>query len=165
MEKTFQLEIITPERQFFTGPVESLVLPALDGEYGVLPGHEPVVTAVEPGEARFKADGVWHEVIVTQGFAEITSEYAVLLVSTAEKPEEIDAARESLRIFVKELHDVEGASGIQIDTGGFMSFADMFFDNAFLDMYVQMQISEARQQVAAAIQQVEAVREALNGRL
>ena len=46
-----------------------------------------------------------------------------------------------------------------------MSFADMFFDNAFLDMYVQMQISEARQQVAAAIQQVEAVREALNGRL
>ena len=78
---------------------------------------------------------------------------------------EIDAAREALRIFVKELHDVEGASGIQIDTGGFMSFADMFFDNAFLDMYVQMQISEARQQVAAAIQQVEAVREALNGRL
>ena len=78
---------------------------------------------------------------------------------------EIDAAREALRVFVKELHDVEGASGIQIDTGGFMSFADMFFDNAFLDMYVQMQISEARQQVAAAIQQVEAVREALNGRL
>ena len=75
MGKTFQLEIITPERQFYTGPVESLVLPALDGEYGVLPGHEPVVTAVEPGEARFKADGVWHNVIVTQGFAEITSEY------------------------------------------------------------------------------------------
>ena len=37
----------------------------------------------------------------------------------------------------------------------------MFFDNAFLDMYVQMQINEARQQVAAAIQQVEAVRDAL----
>ena len=53
---------------------------------------------------------------------------------------EIDAAREALRVFVKELHDVEGASGIQIDTGGFMSFADMFFDNAFLDMYVQMRI-------------------------
>ena len=69
------------------------MLPALDGEYGVLPGHEPVVTAVEPGEARFKVDGTWHNVIVTQGFAEITSEYAVVLVSTAEKPEEIDAAR------------------------------------------------------------------------
>lgn len=93
MEKTFQLEIITPERQFYTGPVESLVLPALDGEYGVLPSHEPVVTAVEPGEARFKVDGVWHNAIVTQGFAEITSEYVVVLVATAEKPEEIDEAR------------------------------------------------------------------------
>ena len=93
MKKTFQLEIITPERQFYTGQVESLVLPALDGEYGVLPGHEPVVTAVEPGEACFKVDGTWHNVIVTQGFAEITSEYAVVLVSTAERPEEIDAAR------------------------------------------------------------------------
>ena len=93
MEKCFQLEIITPERRFYSGQVESLILPALDGEYGVLPGHEPVVAGVEPGEARFKAEGVWHSVIVTQGFAEITSEYVVVLVSTAEKPEEIDAAR------------------------------------------------------------------------
>ena len=93
MEKTFQLEIITPERQFFTGPVEKLTLPALDGEYGVLPGHEPVVTAIEPGEARYQVDGVWHSVIVTQGFAELTSDYAVVLVATAERPEEIDALR------------------------------------------------------------------------
>ena len=93
MEKTFQLEIVTPERQFFTGPVESLMLPALDGEYGVLPGHEPVVTAVEPGEVRYKVDGVWHTAVVTQGFAEIMSDYAVVLVATAERPEDIDEAR------------------------------------------------------------------------
>lgn len=93
MEKTFQLEIVTPERQFFTGPVESLMLPALDGEYGVLPGHEPVVTAVEPGEVRYKVDGVWHSVIVTQGLAELMSDYAILLVAAAERPEDIDAAR------------------------------------------------------------------------
>lgn len=77
---------------------------------------------------------------------------------------EIDAARDALRVFVRELRDVEGAPGFQIDTSGFLSFADMFFDNAFLDMYVQMQINEARQQVAAAIQQVEAVRDALTHR-
>ena len=93
MDKTFQLEIITPERQFFTGQVESLVLPALDGEYGVLPGHESVVTAVEPGEARYKVDGVWQTVVVTQGLAEIMSDYAIVLVAAAERPEEIDAAR------------------------------------------------------------------------
>ena len=38
MENTFYLEIITPDRQFYTGPADSLVMPALDGEYGVQPG-------------------------------------------------------------------------------------------------------------------------------
>lgn len=93
MGKTFQLEILTPERPFFNGPVESLVLPAMDGEFGVLADHEPVVTAIEPGEARFKADGVWHYAVVTQGFAEITPDSTVVLVATAERPEEIDEAR------------------------------------------------------------------------
>ena len=93
MEKTFMLEIITPEKQFFTGEVESLIIPAVDGSYGVQAGHEPIVTAIEPGEARYKVDGVWYTAVVTQGFAEIMSDYAVLLVSTAECPEDIDEAR------------------------------------------------------------------------
>ncbi|HJD22090.1 MAG TPA: F0F1 ATP synthase subunit epsilon [Candidatus Gemmiger faecigallinarum] len=93
MAKTFLLEIVTPERQFFTGEVESLIIPAVDGSYGVEPGHEPVVTAVEPGEARYRVNGQWQSVVVTQGFAEIMSDYAVVLVSTAERPEDIDEAR------------------------------------------------------------------------
>ena len=51
---TFYLEIITPERQFYIGPAEALVFPAVDGEMGVYPGHEPAVTAVEPGELRYR---------------------------------------------------------------------------------------------------------------
>ncbi|PWM62313.1 MAG: ATP synthase F1 subunit epsilon [Subdoligranulum variabile] len=93
MANTFLLEIVTPEKQVFTGQVESLILPAVDGSYGVQPGHEPVVTAVEPGTTRYKADGQWHELVVMQGFAEIMSDYAVVLVSAAERPEDIDAAR------------------------------------------------------------------------
>lgn len=93
MAKTFLLEIVTPEKQFFTGQVESLILPAVDGSYGVQAGHEPVVTAIEPGEARYLADGRWHDLVVTQGFAEIMSDYAVVLVSAAERPEDIDATR------------------------------------------------------------------------
>lgn len=93
MAKTFLLEIVTPEKQFFTGQVESLILPAVDGSYGIEAGHEPVVTAIEPGEARYKADGEWHDLVVTQGFAEIMSDYAVVLVSAAERPEDIDQAR------------------------------------------------------------------------
>ena len=56
---TFYLEIITPERQFYIGPAEALVFPAVDGEMGVYPGHEPAVTAVEPESCatRWTANG------------------------------------------------------------------------------------------------------------
>ena len=46
MAKNFQLEIITPEKLFFKGETDSLIMPALDGEYGVQAGHEPIVTAL-----------------------------------------------------------------------------------------------------------------------
>ena len=93
MAKTLYLEIITPEKQFFTGNVEGIVLPALDGQYGVQPGHEPVVTALRPGTVRFQTDGTPHEVVVSDGFAEIMPDYCILLVSSAERPDEIDRAR------------------------------------------------------------------------
>ena len=78
---TFYLEIITPERQFYIGPAEALVFPAVDGEMGVYPGHEPAVTAVEPGELRYKVDGKWEPAAVGAGFVEI------------KHPEEIDRKR------------------------------------------------------------------------
>ena len=91
MAKTLYLEIITPEKQFFTGNVEGIVLPALDGQYGVQPGHEPIVTALEPGNVRYCVDGAWKEIVVTQGFAEIMPDYAIMLVSTAERPMKLTA--------------------------------------------------------------------------
>ena len=84
MENTFYLEIITPDRQFYTGPATNLTMPALDGEYGVQPGHEPVVTALRPGTVRFHAEGIRHEVVVSDGFAEIMPDYVILLVSRTE---------------------------------------------------------------------------------
>ena len=74
---------------------------------------------------------------------------------------ELDAARDALRALAREVRDVEHAGAFEIETGGFLSFADMFFDNAFLDVYVQAQIGEAKRQVAGAIQQVETLREQL----
>ena len=76
---TFTLEIITPERQFYIGPAQALVLPAVDGEMGIYPGHEPVVTAIEPGQLRYKTEDKWQPAAVGAGFAE--------------HPEEIDRKR------------------------------------------------------------------------
>ena len=89
----FYLEIITPERQFYIGPAEAIIFPAVDGEMGVYPGHEPVVTAIEPGELKFKTGGEWKPAAVGAGFAEIKPDYVILLVGFAERPEEIDLKR------------------------------------------------------------------------
>ena len=92
-DATFYLEIITPERQFYIGPAQALVLPIVDGEMGVHAGHEPAATALEPGELRYKVDGKWELAAVGSGFAEIKPDYVILLASFAEHPEEIDRNR------------------------------------------------------------------------
>ena len=78
---TFYLEIITPERQFYIGPAQALIFPAVDGQMGVYAGHAPTVTAIEPGELRYKVDDEWEPAAV------------ILLVGFAEHPEEIDRKR------------------------------------------------------------------------
>ena len=121
MAAQFELEILTPERQFFVGLAEAIVLPSIDGSYGVQAGHEPVVIAVEPGELQYQIDGTWHRAAVGQGFAEIMPEYVILLAATAEHPEEIDEARarrakeraeEAARKAWREQFDVASARGV-----------------------------------------------------
>lgn len=90
---TFSLEVLTPDRQFFAGQVDFVILPILDGEYGIQAGHEPVVTIVKPGTLRYRIDGEWHTAAVTSGIAEVMHDYTILLLSAAEHPEEIDIAR------------------------------------------------------------------------
>lgn len=93
MANTFYLEIIAVDRQFYIGQAEALTLPIQDGQYGVLPGHEATVVAVEPGEMRYQVDGKWNPAIASGGFAEITPDYVIVLVSAAEHPDEIDFKR------------------------------------------------------------------------
>lgn len=93
MANTFHLEIITPSRVFYSGPAQDLIMPVLDGLYGVQAGHEPVVTAIEPGELQFRVAGEWQKAAVTTGFAEVLPEKTILLVAAAEHPEEIDLKR------------------------------------------------------------------------
>ena len=89
----FHVKIISSTRTFYEGVCHCLILPAVDGEMGIYPGHEPVVTVIEPGELRYKAEGQWEPAAVGSGFAEIKPDYVILLVSSAEHPEEIDRKR------------------------------------------------------------------------
>lgn len=57
MAAEFHLEVLASDRVFYTGPCESVTIPALDGELGVLAGHSELVTAIEPGMLRFRVPG------------------------------------------------------------------------------------------------------------
>ena len=75
--------------------------------------------------------------------------------------DEIDEAKRALRIFVKELDDVDEATGLNVELGSGLQFADIFFDGVLADWIAQNKIDRARQQVADAMRQVYAVRSQL----
>ena len=91
--KTFKFELYATDRVFYNGLCESLIIPASDGEYGVLYGHEPVVLAVLAGEMRFTVNGTLYEVAVGDGIADVTSELVTVLTDFAEYSDEIDLIR------------------------------------------------------------------------
>ena len=98
MEK-FILNITASSGEFYQGYCESLTLPTGDGVYGVQAGHNPVLVALHMGIAKFTVDGETREVLVGDGIAEVTPTFVLLLVDSAERPEDIDRNRaEAARI-------------------------------------------------------------------
>lgn len=75
--------------------------------------------------------------------------------------DEIEAAKYALRGFARELADVDGSAGLNVEVDGFLQFADFFFDGIVSDWLVQSKIDKAKQQVAQAIREVETVKRRL----
>jgi F-type H+-transporting ATPase subunit epsilon len=86
------LTIVTPEGQAFNGEVESVVLPGVEGEFGVLEGHEPFLTALQIGGLEVH-DGEDRYAAVGSGFAEIHGSEVSVMVSSCEWADEIDVER------------------------------------------------------------------------
>ena len=82
MAKTFYLEIIATDRIFFKGEVEHLVITAIDGLLGILPGHEPVVTSLPTGELKYMVNGVWKYAAISEGFIQVMPDKAVILADS-----------------------------------------------------------------------------------
>lgn len=93
MSDTFYIEILTPDRKFFWGDVESLVVNTPSGGIGILKDHMPIVTLIDVGDIKIKKDNNWIEAVLGQGFMEVKQNRAIILVDTAEWPDEIDINR------------------------------------------------------------------------
>lgn len=94
MAKTFHLTILTPEHEFFNGQVEMLDVSALDGKMCVLADHAPTVVGLTEGELDFRdAEGRTRWAAASDGFMTITQDETVMMLQSAEWPEDIDRVR------------------------------------------------------------------------
>ena len=100
---SFILNITASSGEFYQGSCESMVLPVKDGVYGVQAGHSPVLVAIHMGMLQFTVNGETRDVLVGDGIAEVTPAYVMVLVDSAERPEDIDKNRaEAARIRAEE---------------------------------------------------------------
>ena len=91
---TFQVHILDADRTLYEGPCVSLTIPASDGERGILAHHSSMMAAVVPGMLRFQPPGEEVQLAaVSPGMVKVENNEVLVLVDSAERPEEIDEAR------------------------------------------------------------------------
>lgn len=93
MAEKLKLELVTPYKRVLSEEVDEVTAPGLIGEFGVLPGHTPLLTTLRIGELTYKqANRVFH-VAVNWGYVEVEEDTVTVLVETAEPADQIDLAR------------------------------------------------------------------------
>ncbi|HEX8187769.1 MAG TPA: F0F1 ATP synthase subunit epsilon [Pyrinomonadaceae bacterium] len=88
-----QLDVITPERRLLSEQADSVTVPGLGGELGILPGHTPLISALQTGVLSYAQGAATRRLLVSGGFVEVNNDRVSVLADLAEFPEEVDAAR------------------------------------------------------------------------
>jgi F-type H+-transporting ATPase subunit epsilon len=103
------LEIVTPEAKVYSDTIDSVVIPTVEGEIGILPGHIPLLTQVEHGELRVTKGNVTHWLAVGNGFAQIDGDTVRVLAESAITEEKIDesAVEAAMKRAEKELEEAK----------------------------------------------------------
>lgn len=89
----FPLEIVTPDRMFFSGEVESVIVRGVDGDLAVLKNRAPLVTPLKIGKVRIIIDGKEKVAALCNGYIKVSKEKTTIISDSAEWPEEIDIKR------------------------------------------------------------------------
>ncbi|MGN0687957.1 MAG: ATP synthase F1 subunit epsilon [Oscillospiraceae bacterium] len=89
----FKLEIITPEKKFFDGETEQIVVRTTVGDVGILNGHEPYCAALGIGQMRIMFNGKFRHAATSGGIIKVNREKTVILVDSCEWADEIDVSR------------------------------------------------------------------------
>ncbi|GAC1358737.1 MAG: F0F1 ATP synthase subunit epsilon [Ktedonobacteraceae bacterium] len=109
---TLHVEVVTAERELYNGEAEIVDAPGADGQIGILPRHEALLTLLSAGPLVIKLRGAEETLFVSGGFLEVSNDRVTVLADTAEHADEIDEARaeEARRTAQERLADVRSNS-------------------------------------------------------
>jgi F-type H+-transporting ATPase subunit epsilon len=88
-----QLQIVSADRPLVDERVDEVEIPGADGYFGVLPGHTPLLAAMQVGQLWYRQGQEMHYLSIAFGFAEVQPDRVTILAQIAERADEIDAAR------------------------------------------------------------------------
>ncbi len=111
----FHFELVSPEKLLFSGDVEQVDLPGIEGDFGVLADHAPMVTTLRPGILTVRAPGGEQKIVVLGGFAEVSASGLTVLADAAEAPENIDRTVVTTRISDLESRIAKTEPGSELD--------------------------------------------------
>lgn len=89
----FNLQILTPDKEFYSGETENLIVITTVGDKGILAKHEDYVAALPIGKLKVKIDGSFRTAAVSEGIVKVSKEKTVVLVQSCEWADEIDIDR------------------------------------------------------------------------
>ena len=87
---TFHFDLVSPEKLAFTGEVDQVDVPGVEGDFGVLAGHAPVVAAIRPGILTVTSGGTHQKIIVLGGLAEVSDKGLTVLADVATSVKDLD---------------------------------------------------------------------------
>ena len=90
---TFHLDLVSPEKLAFSGDVDQVDVPGVEGDFGVLAGHAPVVATIRPGILTVITGGTKQKIIVLGGLAEVSDKGLTVLADVATSLDELDRAQ------------------------------------------------------------------------
>ena len=93
MADRLTVELATPARLVVAETADEVVVPGIEGYFGVLAGHAAFLTTLGIGEVMYRVGPDEHYLAVSGGFAEVRNDKVIILADRAERPEEIDRAR------------------------------------------------------------------------
>jgi F-type H+-transporting ATPase subunit epsilon len=111
------LEIVTPEARVYSEPVDTVVVPTVEGEIGILPGHIPLVAQVGAGELRATKGGATQLLVVGGGFVQVSGDKVSILADSAITVEKIDenAVADAIKRAEEALKNKDSISAAEVE--------------------------------------------------